>query len=174
MIKGSRWFRERPQGVTGERGKTGAEEGKACPQAANGRKPSAWGSRDDFQGQVCFFSFCLKVIQKRTETPGRGSGTPRSDTATPIEGTRNKTQGSSSFPHFFFFFSPPSSLYLGLNTNDGLSGSSPNTSWVVGIPGGIIPSPGGVPVCTRPVSTVHASRCYGVFLVRVISRGAGC
>jgi len=57
MIKGSRWFQKRLQGVTGERGKTGAEEGKACPQAVNGRKPSVWGSRDDFQGKYDFVIF---------------------------------------------------------------------------------------------------------------------
>lgn len=50
--------------------KTGAREGKACPWAVNGRKPSVWGSREDIQGQVCFCNFCLKVIQKRTGTPG--------------------------------------------------------------------------------------------------------
>lgn len=61
MIKGSRWFKERPWGVIGEKRKTEAEEGKECPSAVNG----SLDSRDDFQEQVCFSNFYLKDRNSR-------------------------------------------------------------------------------------------------------------
>lgn len=98
--------------------------------------------------------------------PGRGLASPqwiwdpRSDTTTLIERDRKKK-------HLFFMFGVKHkgwSVQIFPQTPSGLCRS----------PGRTIQSPGGVPLRVCPILTVHASMCTGVFLVHVISQGAGC
>ena len=97
----------------------------------------------------------------------RGSGTPRTDTATLMERARNKTQGSSSF------FPPPSSLNLGLNTKDGLSRSSPKHQLGCRKPRWDYPKPRRcTDVCTSCVNSARR-HVHGIFWYMLSPEGQG-